>query len=145
MTVLIFRYSRLDLSLVQLTNIFMSDLNLPRCSDSSFIRVGQDTARQLPHVFDVVATIRQRSLRRYFWAALCFFFFFFLEGTTAFLIPQPSHPELPDTVIRGRAPASVCPRHSSPGTCHLSPRLQYPRGGLRGDVFARVGHELDGS
>lgn len=77
MTVLIFRYSRLDLSLVQLTNIFMSDLNLPRCSDSSFIRVGQDTARQLPHVFDVVATIRQRSLRRYFWAALCFFFFFF--------------------------------------------------------------------
>lgn len=38
----------LDLSRVQLTNIFMSDSNLPQCSDSSFITVGQEKATSAP-------------------------------------------------------------------------------------------------
>lgn len=59
MTVFVFRYYPLDLSLVQLTNIFMSDSNLPQCSDSSFITVGQDKAYLLPEVFDVVAVIQK--------------------------------------------------------------------------------------
>lgn len=57
MTVLIFRWSPLDLSLVQLTNIFMSDSYLPQCSDSTLIAAGQDKAYQLPVVSDVVARI----------------------------------------------------------------------------------------
>lgn len=56
-TVLIFRWSPLDLSLVQLTNIFMSDSYLPQCSDSTLIAAGQDKAYQLPVVSDVVARI----------------------------------------------------------------------------------------
>lgn len=57
MTVLIFSWSPLDLSLVQLTNIFMSDSYLPQCSDSTLIAAGQDKAYQLPVVSDVVVRI----------------------------------------------------------------------------------------
>lgn len=59
MTVLIFSFSPLDLSLVQLTNIFMSDSYLPRCSDSTFITVGQDKAYQLPEVCDAADAIQK--------------------------------------------------------------------------------------
>lgn len=100
MTVLIFRYSLLDLSLVQLTNIFMSDSNLPQCSDLSFITGGQDKAHQLPEVFGVRSSdYPEMKSVEIFPGSLCFlsapgFFFFDFSAITPSSLTQLSEVRL---------------------------------------------------
>lgn len=135
MTVLIFRYSLLDLSLVQLTNIFMSDSNLPQFSDSSFLTVGQDKAHQLPEVFDIVATIHKRNLWRYFRAALVFWVRQLSISLPSLQAPWHSYQ---------RSGSSIClPETLLTQDMSLISVVTVSLRRSQGDVFARTELELD--
>lgn len=72
-TVLIFRFSFLDLSLVLLTNIFMCGSNLPQCSDLSFI-ASVKTRHISSLKSDVATSIQKLSQGRFFFSRHPFVF-----------------------------------------------------------------------
>lgn len=116
MTVFIFRRLLSDLTLVELTNIFLSDSDLSRCPELSFMTAGQDRTFQLSRSSLILLIFIQtrRKIVGVFQGTMgfseCFFCFQFVFSSLSPFLRH--HAKLRDIVNRDQAPASVLPRHS---------------------------------
>lgn len=124
LSVLIFRCSLLDLSLVALTQSSLSDSNLPLIYHSEkWVQTGSTLPPRsaLMHLLNLLCVW---SLREPRWSRL----------TTPLSLSRSVHWAPPDGVIAGQLPANVSLRLSSRRNRCLSLWLLYPRGSSRSDV-----------